>query len=303
MAQGDPSTDESPTPAPVQNRSRLDPLSGIPARIVPSRQSRPNLPEGICPFCPGGLEAPEPYEVLAFPNRWPPMPEDRAEIILYSPVHDADLGQLDPPQARRLIDLWAERSAALGARTDVDYVLIFENRGPEVGATIGHPHGQIYAFDAIPPAASTELDNPDAATTFDVALHRERIVLERSHWSAWVPAAAGWPYELLIAPSREIADLPSSSPDERDDLAVALIDLVARLDALFSAPMPYMFWIHQRPFDGGTWPGARLHIHIAPLLRAAGTPRFMAAGELGSGVLFNPIDPVTAAAALRSALP
>jgi UDPglucose--hexose-1-phosphate uridylyltransferase len=231
------------------------------------------------------------------------MTDDRAEIILYSPVHDADLGRLDLPQARRLIDLWAERSAALGARPDVDYVLIFENRGAEVGATIAHPHGQLYAFDTIPPAAARELDNLRAAATFDAALHQDRLVLDSPHWSAWVPAAAGWPYELLIAPARQIADLPCSSPDEREDLAAVLIEAVARLDALFAAPMPYMLWIHQRPFDGGAWPGAQLHIHIAPLLRSAGTPRFMAAGELGSGVLFNPIDPVTAAAALRSAIP
>lgn len=282
---------------------RIDPLSGVPARIVPSRQGRPNLPDGTCPFCPGGLEAPEPYEVLAFPNRWPPMSEGRAEIILYSPVHDADLGRLDAAQGRRLVDLWAQRSAALGARPDVDYVLIFENRGAAVGATIAHPHGQLYAFDSVPPAALVELDNPRAAATFDASAHGDRIVVEGPHWSAWIPEAAGWPYELLVAPSSAVADLPSLDANQRDHLAQILSELVQRLDGLFDAPMPYMLWIHQRPFDGGRWPGARLHIHIAPLLRAPGTQRFVAAGELGSGVLFNPIDPVTAAASLRAALP
>ena len=99
--------------------------------------------------------------------------------------------------------------------------------------------------------------------------------------------------------SLHVADLPSLSSDERDELASALTELVRRLDALFDAPMPYMLWIHQRPFDGGEWPEARVHVHIAPLLRAPATQRFMAAGELGSGVLFNPVDPTTAAATLR----
>lgn len=278
---------------------RIDPLSGTPARIVPSRQRRPNLPDGSCPFCPGGLEAPDPYDVLSFPNRWPPIDGDRAEIILYSPDHDTDLGRLDLAQGRRLVDLWADRSAALGARPDVTYVLIFENRGAEVGATIAHPHGQLYAFDIVPPAAARELDDPLAARTFDAGAHVERMVATSAHWSAWIPAAAGWPYELLVTPSRAVADLPSLSPDERDGLGRTLIDLVSRLDALFDEPMPYMLWIHQRPFDGGTWPDARVHVHIAPLLRAPATRRFMAAGELGSGVLFNPVDPVDAAAALR----
>jgi len=279
---------------------RIDPLSGVPARIVPSRQGRPNLPDGVCPFCPGGLEAPDPYEVLAFPNRWPPMPDQRAEILLYSPQHDADLGSLDVEQGRRLVDLWAERSVALGRRDDVDYVLIFENRGPEVGATIAHPHGQLYAFETVPPAALVELTNPGARASFAAGAHRDRMVIDGDHWSAWIPEAAGWPFELLIVPHRHAPDLPSLDAAERDDLAATLGELVRRLDDLFDAPMPYMLWIHQRPFDGRDWPDARAHIHIAALFRAAGTQRFIAAGELGSGVLFNPIDPVTAAATLRS---
>jgi len=290
---------EATTAEPTTADLRIDPLSGTPALIVPSRQRRPNLPDGSCPFCPGGLEAPEPYDVLAFPNRWPPMDGGRAEIILYSPEHDADLGRLDIDQGRRLVDLWADRSAALGARADVDYVLIFENRGAESGATIAHPHGQIYAFDTIPPAAGHELANPSAAGAFDAAGHADRMVLRSPHWSSWIPHAAGWPYELLIAPSREVADLPSLTGVERDELAMTLSELVRRLDALFADPMPYMLWIHQRPFDGGEWPGTRVHVHIAPMLRSAGTKRFMAAGELGSGVLFNPVDPAIAAATLR----
>ena len=56
-----------------------------------------------------------------------------------------------------MVELWADRTSALGARPDVDYVLVFENRGPEVGATIAHPHGQIYALDRVPSAPATEL--------------------------------------------------------------------------------------------------------------------------------------------------
>ena len=85
----------------------------------------------------------------------------------------------------------------------------------------------------------------------------------------------------------------------RDDLAGLLLDVRARLDRLFDAPMPYMMWFHQRPTDGGPWEDAWVHLHIAPLLRAPGTPRFVAAGELGSQVFFNPVDPSDAATRLR----
>ena len=59
--------------------------------------------------------------------------------------------------ARKVVDLWCERTEALGARDDVAYVLVFENRGEEVGATIAHPHGQIYAYDGVPDVPLTEL--------------------------------------------------------------------------------------------------------------------------------------------------
>jgi UDPglucose--hexose-1-phosphate uridylyltransferase len=278
---------------------RIDPLSRAPAWMVPARQGRPNLPSESCPFCVGGLEAPDDYEVLAFPNRWPPFENDRAEIVLYTSDHNASFADLTPDHARRVVDLWAERSAALGARDDVAYVLIFENRGPEVGATIAHPHGQIYAFDIVPPVVTTEYANA-SEETFD-APSDEVMVATHGEWSAWVPPAASWPYELLLAPSTDVPDFPSLNDNERNDLASLLIDCIGRLDALFDAPMPFMMWFHQRPFDNVGRTSLRLHAHIAPMLRSSGTQRFVAAGELGSGVWFNPIEPITAAAQLRAA--
>ena len=266
--------------------------------IVGARQSRPNLPSSGCPFCPGGIEAPDPYEVRWFPNRWPPLPDGRAEVVLYTSEHHASLGSLAPDRMAQVVGLWAERTAALGARDDVRYVLVFENRGPEVGATISHPHGQIYAFDEVPPAALTELGGDRCSLCLDDP--GDRLVSSTGGWRAWVPEAANWPYGLLIAPEDHIGDLPEAAPSHHD-LAVLLVDVFGRLDRLFDAPMPLMWWWHQRPTDGGDWPAAHVHAHVAPWLRAPGTPRFVAAGELGSGVFFNPIAPTDAAARLRGA--
>jgi UDPglucose--hexose-1-phosphate uridylyltransferase len=274
-----------------------DPLTGNDVVIVGSRQARPNLPTGGCPFCPGGLEAPEPYDARWFLNRWPPMPDDRCEVVLYSPEHDGSLATIGADGVRRVVDLWAERTEVLGARDDVDYVLVFENRGPEVGATIGHPHGQIYAFDRVPSAPAIELERPCALCQ----LPDGHAVAQAGDWRAVVPHAATWPYELRIAPAGHLPDLPSVDASGRDALASLLVDGVRRLDALFDAPMPYMLWIHQRPTDGGEWPNAHVHVHVAPLLRAAGTQRYVAAGELGSGTFFNPVEPAAAAEALRKA--
>src|SRR6187455_734036 len=51
--------------------THTDPYLGTVVHVVASRQARPNLPSTGCPFCVGGLEAPEPYDVRSFPNRWP----------------------------------------------------------------------------------------------------------------------------------------------------------------------------------------------------------------------------------------
>lgn len=279
---------------------RTDPLSGREVVVVAGRQARPNLPGTGCPFCVGGLEAPEPYDVRAFTNRWPPLGAGKAEVVLYTPDHDATFASLGRSGARRVVDLWAERTTSLGAAADVAYVLVFENRGPEVGATIAHPHGQVYAFPAVPAVPMAELAAPGPC---HLCAHHpgDRAVAEAGGWRAWVPEAAEWPYALLLAPADHVADLPTLAGDGRDSLADLLVDVLGRLDRLFDAPMPYMLWIHQRPTDGGAWPASHVHVHVAPLLRSPGVPRFVAAGELGSGTYFNPVDPSAAAGALRGA--
>jgi len=282
------------TSVPVDRRT--DSHTGALTFVVGSRQDRPNLPETGCPFCPGGLEAPEPYDVRWFANRWPSMPDGRCEIVLYTPRHEASFWALGEKGAARVVDLWAERSARLGARPDIAYVLVFENRGPEVGSTITHPHGQIYAFDFVPEVPLRELERGSAFSP-----PGERLVATAPGWQAWVPEAPTFPYALLLVPHDEVPDLPSLSAAARRALARLLIDVLQRLDRLFAAPTPYMLWIHQRPFDGGDWPHARVHVEIVTPWRASGVARYIAAGELGSGVYWNPVAPEDAARALREA--
>jgi UDPglucose--hexose-1-phosphate uridylyltransferase len=224
------------------------------------------------------------------------MPDGRCEVILYTPDHDATFWSLGVDRVRKVVDLWAERSERLGGREDISYVLVFENRGAEVGATITHPHGQIYAFDFVPEAPLRELER---GTPFDDP--GERLVATSGGWRAWVPVAPVFPFALLLVPDEQVPDLPTLSDAGRRGLAEILVDALGRLDRMFAAQTPYMLWIHQRPFDGGEWPGARLHVEIVSPWRAPYVPRYIAAGELGSGVYFNPVAPEAAAESLREA--
>jgi UDPglucose--hexose-1-phosphate uridylyltransferase len=278
---------------------RIDPLTGSYVLVTPWRQRRPNLPDGPCAFCPGGLEAPEPYDVRHIPNRWPALPDRRHEVVLHSPDHDASFPALGEAGCARVVERWSERTAALGSRPDVAYVFVFENRGREIGATIEHPHSQIMAFGMIPPVPAAELSAVTCLLCPDPG--DELLVTRCAGWRAAVPHAPSWPYELLISPGRHVPDLPAAGPELRAGLAVILVDALTRLDRFLGPGAPYMLWVHQRPNDGTGYPAAHLHLHLAPALRAPGTVRHLASAEVGAGVFFDPVDPPRAAAQWRSA--
>jgi len=308
---------------------RLDPLTGDWVNIVGHRQTRPNLPTDTCPFCVGGLEAPEPYDVRWFPNRWPALapgePVDlpaaaatgatkmpaigAGEVVLFSPEHDESLASLPAQHVRKIVDLWAGRTEALLARPEIKYVLVFENRGREVGATIDHPHGQIYGYPFVPPIPAREVAHGDGVCPVCREVSSElragvRVVAQHGDWVAWVPFASTYPYGMRFAPITHIGSLPDLDGRGRDDLARLLVDALGRYDRLWAMQhpgdrFPYVMWFHQAPANGGdAW---HVHAHVGPPLRAPGVPRFVASSELGSGTMSNPVLPEDAARALRDA--
>lgn len=274
--------------------TRQDPWLGTLVHVVASRQARPNLPASDCPFCPGGLEAPDPYEVKWFPNRWPPMQGDRCEVLLYSPEHDASMASLGTDGVLKVVNLWADRTAALMARNDVEWVLVFENRGATVGATISHPHGQVYAFDHVPERPARLLDarwRPDTSPG-------GRLVLDDGGFTVYAQDAAVHPVALTVAPRERVADLPSMDDAMRATLARTLADILGRLDRLHGEPLPYMMWLNQAPRSTHT-DSAWFNIEIVSPMRAPGVQRFVAAAEVATWEYFNPVRPEELAAALR----
>jgi UDPglucose--hexose-1-phosphate uridylyltransferase len=277
---------------------RRDPHLDTVVHIVADRQHRPNLPNADCPFCVGGLEAPEPYEVRAFPNRWPALQPGYCEVVLYTPDHDATFASLGAPGIARVIDVWTRRTIALRTLPDGEYVIVFENRGAEIGATISHPHGQIYAFDHVPHRQQRQLDaqwSPELASG-------DREVLVHNGWKVWTEFASVHPVSIRIAPVEQVADLPSMSDAQRNDLAVVLARVFGAFETLFDAPAPYMMWLNQSPRTAATWPQAWFNIEIVSPWRTTGVPRYIAAVEVASEEYFNPVDPGDVAQRLRIAL-
>ena len=212
---------------------------------------------------------------------------------------------------RKVVDVWAERTEALLARPEVEYVLVFENRGREVGATIDHPHGQIYGYPFVPPAPAREGDASRAhgcGVCEEVARELEsgaRIVCEHDDWIAYVPFAAAYPYGMRFAPRAHIGALPAL--DRRFARRVWPRCCATRSGATTgSGPRrtratssPTCSGSTRRPrraATSGTSTGT-------PRRRCgrAGVQRYVASGELGSATLANPVVPEVAARELRDA--
>ena len=237
----------------------------------------------------------------------------RCEVVCFTSDHDGSFAGLTPRRARTVVEAWADRTAALGAMDGIAQVYCFENRGEEIGVTLHHPHGQIYGFPFVTPRTQTMLTQAvlyaqrTGRNLFDDLVAGElaagsRIVTRNEHWTAFVPAAARWPYEVQLFPAQRVPDIPALSDAARASFCDIYLDVLHRLDALFGMPLPYIAAWHQAP--GREVPeraGFGLHLQVLSVRRAPGKLKYLAGTESGMGVWINDILPEEAASRLREA--
>jgi UDPglucose--hexose-1-phosphate uridylyltransferase len=234
----------------------------------------------------------------------------RCEVVVFTQDASASLSTLPLDRLDLVLAVWAERTAALALREDVQYVFPFENRGVEVGVTLHHPHGQIYAYPFVPPVADRELSAMHAhhqlhgrgllEDMIESEIADGRRTLEVSPRAiAWVPACARWAYEVWIAPRRPVPRLDGLTAEERFELARALQIVLRKLDRLWSRPMPYVLAVHQAP-TFGEHPYAHVHIEIYGWLRMPGRLKYLAGSEIGAGTFTADTLPEDKAAELRA---
>jgi UDPglucose--hexose-1-phosphate uridylyltransferase len=272
-----------------------------PAEHCPLDPTRPGQPPTEIPF--------SAFEIVVFDNLFPSFeaPEGAAEVVVYTDDHDGSFATLAPSRAEDLMWVWRQRYEELGARDDVHYVLIFENRGVEVGTTLHHPHGQIYAFPFLPPVPALELaaDARLGGCAPCTLLERElddgaRVVHAGEDVVAYVPFAARWPYETHVVMRAHRPSLLECTAEELRGLAVALQAVTAGFDRLFERPFPYMMVVHQAPTDGRRQ--GHLHVEFYPPLRTATKLKYLAGCEQGAGTFIMDVLPEASAAALREAI-
>jgi len=233
-------------------------------------------------------------------------------VVCFSPRHDLTLAKMSVEEIRTVVDLWDAQCRELGARDDISYVQVFENRGEMMGASNPHPHGQIWASRSLPnevvaeQAAQAEYVKARGCCLLcgyrEMEIARgERVIARNDHFVTVVPFWAVWPFEVMILPVRHVADLKSMNDAERDGLAEMLRTVTGTYDKVFDTPFPYSMGLHPRPFDGKEHPEWHFHVHFyPPLLRSATVRKFMVGFEL-LGSPQRDITPESAAETLRQA--
>jgi UDPglucose--hexose-1-phosphate uridylyltransferase len=301
------------------------------------RQGRTHLPPTReCPLCPSTperqTEIPSPtYDVVVFENRFPSFAQSvpdvpdtvdaggslfrrqrgvgRCEVVCFTSNHDSSFGQLSPERVRLVLEAWVDRTLELSRLPHVEQVFCFENRGREIGVTLSHPHGQIYAYPFVTPRTRRMLDTARShrertwRNLFADVLEEERragtrVVAESEYWTAFVPAAARWPVEVHLYPQRHVVDLVALSDDERDGFALIYLDVLRRLDALFGVPLPYIAAWHQAPVRSDR-DLAYLHLQVFSIRRAVDKLKYLAGSESGMGAFVTDVLPEDMARRLR----
>jgi UDPglucose--hexose-1-phosphate uridylyltransferase len=326
-------------PVVTSSETRLDPVQGEWVAVAAHRQGRPYLPpNNSCPLCPSTAEwhseipAPD-YEVVVFENRFPslsgaPAAEDtltgslphrahqgggRCEVVCFTSDHNTTFAKLDEARVLLVLEAWTDRTAELSELPGIRQIYCFENRGTEIGVTLSHPHGQIYAFPYLPPKTARAVENAAAhrartgRNLFDDVLAAERagsrVVLQTAEWTAFVPFAARWPYEVHLYPNRRVGDFTKLDDAQRAAFPAVYLELLGRFDRLFierTAPTPYIAAWHQAPVaSAGTEPELALHLELFTVLRTADKLKYLAGTESGMGAFMNDVSPERAAERLR----
>ena len=313
---------------------RWNPLLDTWTMVATNRQNRPHLPKDSCPFCPGSGNVPEHYDVLAYPNDFPVMslqPQKikkkgtgifrnaeavgKCEVILYSPDHNKKFYQLSDTHLLKLVELWNSRFEELSKDKRIKYIFEFENRGEEVGVTIPHPHGQLYAYSFVPLKIREELENckkyyKENGNNLFADLNKaekkygKRMVYENKTFIAYIPYFTDYPFGVFVVHKSLKGNITQFDLDEKKDLVDVLKKLTAAFDKVYERPFPYIMAIHQTPVNEKKYTGAEkyyaFHIEFYPPLRAKDKLKWYAGSEMGAGAAANPLDVDECAAILRS---
>jgi UDPglucose--hexose-1-phosphate uridylyltransferase len=303
-----------------QNRTFLPPKDYSPLAVTRSDEFPTELGPGD-------------YEVAVFENLFPSLndrplastevgapeaivptrPADGVcEVVVFTQDPEGSLADLPLERVRLVLEALADRTRELGKKENIQYVLPFENRGVEMGVTLHHPHGQLYAYPFVPPVPARMLGEMErfwkenGRGLFDDLVKKEvkdgrRLIVSDERALSFIPVCARYPYETWVAPTRPAAFLHDLDGEEMTALARVLKETLQKHDALWNRPQPYLMVLFQAPLDGKPHPEAHVHFEIYPPYRTRDRLKYLAGTELGAGMFVNDSLPEEKAAELRAA--
>lgn len=257
-----------------------------------------------------GLDAPS--ELQTAPGIYQHRPaRGIARVVCYTPRHNLTLAELELVEIENLLAAWQRQYSDLGGRSEINHVLIFENKGEVVGVSNPHPHCQIYATNftfktiEVEAAASARYQVETGRLIFRDIIEAEqqdgrRIICENESAIAFLPYFARYAYEVFVAPKNTHPSLAALSDGEVHDLAAVLKETLVRFDNLWQMPFPYVMPLHQAPTDGSDYRGFHFHIEFHPPLRKPQLLKYLAGPEIGGGNFLSDTAPEQKAAELRA---
>lgn len=271
------------------------------------------------------------YNVVVFENRFPSMVQvpgvpnetvevdddplwlqrpasGRCEVICFDPNEHGLPADLPVERLRTVVEAWAFRTAELSAIDGLEQIYVFENHGQEIGVSLAHPHGQIYAYPFIAPKLEQELKHTEAyhertggnllADIMRAEIDAgERVIMRNGSWVAYVPAAARWPLEVQVQPLRDVRTLDELDDHERWDLAQMYSQLLKRGNMFFDTgdgkgmDLPYIAAWHQAPVHDPRGGHYRLNLQFFSFRRAANKIKYLAGSESGMAAWVSDTTP------------
>ena len=240
----------------------------------------------------------------------------KCRVLCWHPSHNKTLADCSEGEILEVAKLWQSEYASISADDSIAQVMMFENKGKEVGVSNLHPHGQIYAADTVSDYGRRirlsqhqykQANNGQQLLQTLIARdeYKDALLVEQgTHFKTIVPFAARLPYETWIVPLRHVQSVDRFDLEELLELSLMYQRQVRRYDQLFRRSAPIMTVFQNAPCDtsqaNADW---CFHIALQPPLRDSDTLKYFAGYEASSNNVVNPIQPENAAAALRDCSP
>lgn len=261
------------------------------------------------------------WSLRVFPNKYPAFARSRpmkhfeegpyfamdgtgyCELIV-TRDHAKQIALLDKISVAEIIDAYQERYVDLMTKKSVNYIDIFHNHGKEAGASIAHPHSQLWAIPVISPYIKGELDGAETyfrnnkkcvyCTMLEWEVeHQKRVIFENNNFLAFCPFSSRAAFEIWIMPKKHKPYFERITEVEKIELAESLQNSIDKIYKALEDPS-YNFYIHTSPCDGKDYPHFHWHIEILPRIAT------WAGFELSTGIEISTIQPETAAEYLRN---